>query len=60
MAEKPQTVLAAMKKAGKPMKAGEIADATGIDQNEVAKIIDALKKEGKVASPKRCYWEPCE
>jgi len=59
MAEKPQTVLAALKETGKPMKPGEIADATGIDQKEVAKIIDALKKEGKVTSPKRCYWEPC-
>jgi DNA-binding MarR family transcriptional regulator len=58
MAEKQETVLSAMKKAGKPMKPGEIADATGIDQKEVATIIDVLKKEGKVASPKRCYWEP--
>lgn len=60
MAETKDTILAAMKKAAKPMKPGEIADATGIDQKEVAKIIDALKKEGKVASPKRCYWEPCK
>jgi DNA-binding IclR family transcriptional regulator len=60
VAEKSQTVLDAMKKAAKPMKPGEIADATGIDQKEVAKIIETLKKEGKVASPKRCYWEPCK
>lgn len=60
MTEKQETVLAAMKKAARPMKPGEIADAAGIDQKEVAKIIDALKKEGKVASPKRCYWEPCK
>ncbi|MBN2223927.1 MAG: transcriptional regulator [Deltaproteobacteria bacterium] len=48
-----------MKDAGKPVKAGEISAAAGIDPKEVAKIIDALKKEGKVTSPKRCYWEPC-
>ena len=48
MTEKQETVLAAMKKAGIPMKPGEIAEATGIDQKEVAKIIDDLKKEGKV------------
>ena len=60
MAEKQETILAAMRKAGKPMKPGEIADTTGIDQKEVSKIIDALKKEGRVASPKRCYWEPCK
>lgn len=59
MAEKSKTVLAAMKDAGKPVKAGEISAAAGIDPKEVAKIIDALKKEGKVTSPKRCYWEPC-
>jgi DNA-binding MarR family transcriptional regulator len=58
VAEQQETILAAMKKAGKPMKPGEIAERTGIDQKEVAKIIDTLKKEGKVASPKRCYWEP--
>ena len=60
MAEKHETILAAMKRVGKPMKPGEIADTTGIDQKEVSKIIDALKKEGKVTSPKRCYWEPCK
>ncbi len=60
MAEKDEAILAAMKRAGKPMKPGEIADTTGIDQKEVSKIIDALKKEGKVTSPKRCYWEPCK
>ncbi len=59
MPEKTESILAAMKKAGKPMRPGEIADATGIDQKEVGKLIDALKKEGKVSSPKRCYWEPC-
>jgi DNA-binding MarR family transcriptional regulator len=60
MVEKIDTVMDAMKKANKPMKPGEIADVTGLDQKEVSKIIDALKKEGKVASPKRCYWEPCK
>ncbi len=60
MAEKQETILDAMRKAGKPVKPGEIADTTGIDQKEVSRIIDALKKEGKVVSPKRCYWEPCK
>jgi DNA-binding MarR family transcriptional regulator len=59
VAEKDETILAAMKKAGKPVRPGEIAAATGIDQKEVSKVIDTLKKEGKVTSPKRCYWEPC-
>ena len=53
-----ETVLEAMKKAGKPVKSGEIAQMTGIDQKEVSKIITKLKKEGLVDSPKRCYYAP--
>ena len=40
----------------RPMKAGEVAAATGIDKAEVDKIIKKLVKEGKVESPKRCYY----
>jgi len=29
-------------------------------QDEVAKIIDKLKKEGKVSSPKRCFYAPAD
>ena len=53
-----ETVLEAMKKAGKPVKTGEIAEATGLDQKEVSKIITKLKKQGLVESPKRCYYVP--
>lgn len=53
-----ETVLEAMKKAGKPVKAGEIAEDTGLDQKEVSKIITKLKKQGLVESPKRCYYVP--
>lgn len=60
MADKTQQILDAMKKAGKPVKAGEVAAATGIDGKEVTKIIGALKKEGKVASPKACFYCPAE
>lgn len=40
----------------KPMKAGEVAEATGIDKKEVDKIIKKLVKEGKVESPQRCFY----
>jgi len=53
-----QTVLAAMKKAGKPLKAGEIADISGVDKKEVEKAMKELQKTGDIVSPKRCYWEP--
>ena len=39
-----------------PMKTGEVAEATGIEKKEVEKIIKKLVKEGKVESPKRCYY----
>lgn len=58
MADKEKAVLDAMIKAGVPMKAGEVAVATGLDNKEVAKLIDGLKKQGKVDSPKRCYYAP--
>ena len=53
-----EKVLAAMQAAGKPLKAGEIADAAGIDKKEVEKVMKVLKEEGKIVSPKRCFWEP--
>ncbi|GBE53889.1 hypothetical protein BMS3Bbin15_00035 [archaeon BMS3Bbin15] len=60
MSEKEVEVLEAMKNAGKPLKYGEIADLTGIETKEVSKIIKSMKKEGKVKSPKRCYYAPSE
>ncbi len=58
MDEKEKMVLDAMKKEGKPMRPGDIAKKSDIDKDEVSKIIDKLKKEGKIASPKRCFYEP--
>jgi uncharacterized protein YaaQ len=53
-------VLGALKKAGKPMKAGEVALAIGAEAKEIAKVIGALKKQGQVVSPKNCYYEPAK
>ena len=39
-----------------PMKAGEIAQALNADKKEVEKAIKALKDEGKINSPRRCYY----
>lgn len=44
-------------KAEKPVSAGQIATATGIDRKEVDKVMTKLKKEEKIVSPKVCYWE---
>ncbi|AHW60445.1 hypothetical protein SAMN05444285_13325 [Draconibacterium orientale] len=53
-----EKVLAAMQAAGKPLKAGEIAEASGLDKKEVDKAMKVLKAEEKIVSPKRCFWEP--
>ena len=53
-----EKVLQTLQGAGKPLKTGEIASAAGLDKKEVDKAMKALKKEGAIISPKRCYWEP--
>jgi len=51
-------VLEAMQKAGKPVRPGEVAKIIGEESKAVSKAISTLKKQGKVISPKRCYYEP--
>ena len=53
-------VLDAMKKAGKPVRPGDIAKMLGVESKEVSKVIRELKKKSKVMSPKRCYYSPSE
>ena len=53
-----EKVLAAMKKAGKPVRPGDIAKNLGVESKEVSNAIKTLKTQGKVISPKRCYYEP--
>ena len=49
-------VINAMKKAGQPVRPGEVAKMIGEESKTVSKIISDLKKKGKVISPKRCYY----
>ncbi len=58
MADNRELVISAMVKAGKPLKAGEIVELTGLDKKDVDKAMKDLKKEDAISSPKRCYWEP--
>ncbi|MDR3361857.1 MAG: MarR family transcriptional regulator [Desulfovibrio sp.] len=51
-------VLEALKKAGKPLRPGEIAKEIGVEPKEVSKAIESLKKAGKINSPKRCFYAP--
>ncbi len=60
MEDREQMVLDEMKKAGKPVRPGDLAKSAGLDSKEVSKVIDSLKKKGLVNSPKRCYYAPVE
>lgn len=60
MADLKDTVLAEMKKAGKPVRPGDVAKALDVDSKLVSKAIKQLKDEGKVFSPKRCFYAPAD
>lgn len=53
-----EQVLQTLQNNAEPMKGGEIAAAAQLDKAAVDKAIKALVKEGKVESPKRCYYAP--
>jgi hypothetical protein len=58
--ESTEKILSAMKKAGKAVNAGQLVDLTGVDRKEVDKAMKKLKTEGKITSPKNCFWEPAK
>ncbi len=60
MADNEKLILDALKKAGKPVRPGDLATATGIPKEDVTKLLSKLKKGGKVASPKPCFYAPAE
>jgi len=51
-----ELVLETLQKSGEPMRPGQIAEAAGIEKTAVDKAIKELKAEGKVDSPKRCFY----
>ncbi|MGQ9843837.1 MAG: MarR family transcriptional regulator [Spirochaetota bacterium] len=51
-----EKVLNAFKTSKEPLNASAIAKITGLDKKGVDKIMEQLKKEGLIISPKRCYW----
>ena len=56
--ETKELVFKAIEDAGKPVKGGEIAEATGIDKKEIDKAIKKLVTEGKINSPIMCFYAP--
>ena len=51
-----ENVLEVFQNSDKPLRPGDIAKQIDIDSKEVSKIIKELREEGKVHSPKRCYY----
>ena len=60
MSDAAEKILQAMKQANKALRPGEIAELTKLEKAEVSKMIQKLKNEGKVISPKACFWAPAE
>jgi DNA-binding MarR family transcriptional regulator len=54
--ETKELVFKAIENAGKPVKGGQIADATGIDKKEIDKAIKKLVADGRINSPVRCFY----
>lgn len=49
-------ILKALKEKGE-MRPGDIAVVAGVEKAEAEKTIKKLVKEGKVYSPKRCFYD---
>ena len=49
-------IVKALQENDKPLKPGEIAELAGVERTEADKIIKKLKAEGKIESPKKCYY----
>ncbi len=50
-------VLEALQTSDEAMKSGDIAKVLNVDSKEVSKAIKKLKAEGKIESPKRCFYQ---
>lgn len=51
-----EKVFEAIKASAEPVNAGKVTEITGLDRKEVDKAMKKLKEEGRIESPKRCYW----
>jgi predicted transcriptional regulator len=51
-----ELVFQTLQTSGEPLKAGDIVTATNLDKKEVDKAMKTLKTEGRIVSPKKCFW----
>lgn len=56
--ENQELILKVMKAEDKPLRPGEIAELAGLEKDAVSKAIKELKKDGRIDSPKRCFYAP--
>lgn len=52
-----EKVFDTIKTSSEPLNAGKIAELSGLDRKEVDKAMARLKTEGRIVSPRRCYWQ---
>jgi molybdopterin-guanine dinucleotide biosynthesis protein len=50
-------ILDILSEANEPLKPADLALISGLKKEEVDKVITRLKKENKIYSPKRCFYE---
>jgi predicted transcriptional regulator len=55
--DKKEQVLNIFVNEDKPLRSGEIAKMIDLESKEVSKYIKQLKSEGRIYSPKRCFYE---
>ena len=52
-----EKVLETLKKADQALRSGDIVKLSGLEKKDVDKAMNVLKSEGKIFSPKRCFWQ---
>ncbi|NPU90101.1 MAG: HTH domain-containing protein [Fervidobacterium sp.] len=55
--DKKELVFKVLMESDKPLRPGDIAEKAGLSKEDVDKAIKALKGEGRIESPKRCYYQ---
>lgn len=50
-------VLEYFEKSGEVLRPGEVGEALALDKKDLDKAIKVLKEEGKIYSPKRCFYQ---
>lgn len=51
-----EKVYEALLRSEEPLNAAKAVEITGLERAEVDKAFKELKKEGKIESPKRCFY----